>query len=405
MIPYNLLPIETHMAMITAELANVPVLQEAARMWTEARGWMDTAQTELRTRTGNLTPEWTDDAGRALSEKLQRSQAELQTWGERIDASGVSANLTTLASAIPEAHAEISGLYQAYLAAISNPFTAGAAVAIQQASGARMSALGAQFDSSMLTVAAAAGAANPAELVPGLNSSTPNVSMSDLTKTATDATNALSAVQGLESSLTGSGSASSDLSGLSNAVSNAGTGLTTPDLSSLTSGVGPSLAGLTGTATMPALPGGDFGIGALSGGSAPIAAMSSGSAGALGGASAMSLPMMSAPRATQQSASEEVQPGNTVGAVPMGGSPGGMGGGTGLAALRPGVAEGPGNQSGRGRPAAAESDGVLSALRGRSGTGEQGFTLPRTAQPGETDLHSVELLDEELWQVRSTSSW
>ncbi|QUQ67161.1 hypothetical protein [Kutzneria sp. CA-103260] len=403
MIPYNLLPIETHLAMITAELANVPVLQEAARMWTEARGWMDTAQAELRTRTGNLTPEWTDDAGRALSEKLQRSQAELQMWGERIDTSAVSANLTTLASAIPEAHAEVSGLYQAYLAAIANPLTAGAAVAIQQASGARMSALGAQFDSSMLTVCAAAGAANPAELVPGLNTSTPKVSMADLTKTATDATDALSAVQGLESSLTGGGSAS-DLSGLSNAVSNAGNGLTTPDLSSLTSGVGPSLAGLTGATTMPALPDGGFGIGALSGGSAPVAATSPGSVSALGGASAMSLPMMPSGRTARQSASEEVQPGNAVGAVPMGAPHAGTGGG-GLAALRPGTAEGPGNQSGRGRPAAAESDGVLSALRGRSGAGEQGFTLPRTAQSGEPDPHSVELLDEELWQVRSTSTW
>ncbi len=405
MIPYNLLPIETHMAMITAELANVPVLQDAARMWTEARGWMDTAQTELRTRTGNLTPEWTDDAGRALSEKLQRSQAELQTWGERIDSSGVAANLTTLASAIPEAHAEVSGLYQSYLAAISNPLTAGAALAIQQASGARMSALGAQFDSSMLTVASAAGAANPAELVPGLNASTPNVSMSDLTKTATDATAALTAVQGLESSLTGggSGSSSSDLAGLNNAVSNAGSNLT-----GLTSGLGPSLAGLTGTPTMPTLSGGGLGIGALSGGAAPAVATSL-PGGALGGASAMSLPMMSTARPTQQSdASEEVQPGNAnsgVGAVPMGGGAPQAGGGGGASTLGPGTADGPGNSAGRGRRAAAESDGVLSALRGRSGTGEQGFTLPSTAQPGETNLHSVELLDEELWQVRSTSSW
>jgi hypothetical protein len=149
-----------------------------------------------------------------------------------------------------------------------------------------------------------------------------------------------------------------------------------------------------------------LGIGALSGGSAPVAAMSSVPGGALGGASAMSLPMMSTGRPTQQSASEEVQPGNAggVGAVPMGGAPHGGGGG-GLAALRPGTAEGPGNSAGRGRRAAAESDGVLSALRGRSGTGEQGFTLPSTAQPGETNLHSVELLDEELWQVRSTSTW
>ncbi len=123
----------------------------------------------------------------------------------------------------------------------------------------------------------------------------------------------------------------------------------------------------------------------------------------------MSLPMMATGRPTQQSASEEVQSGNansTVGAVPMGGgAPHGGMGGAGLAALRPGTAEGPGNQPGKGRPASAESDGVLSALRGRAGTGEQSFTLPRAAQPGETNLHSVELLDEELWQVRSTSNW
>lgn len=401
-VPYNLLPIETHVAMINAEMAQVPVLQDAAEMWTEVRAWIDAAQTELRTRTGNLTPNWNDDAGRALAAKIQERETDLATWGERIDASNVSTVLTTLAAAIPPAQATVSGLYASYLAAIANPLTAPAAAGFQQASGACMSTLGAQFDVAMLAVCGAAGVSTPADLVPGLNTNgVPNVSASDLTKTANDATAALTALQGLDTSLTGGGSQSGQ-------SAQSASGTSTPSLPDLTSAAGPSLAGLPALPTIPNLPGdlgiGGLGVGDLTGGGVPPVAAAPGAFGAIGGTAPLSMPMMpgTSTRAAQSASGEEVQPGNAVGAVPMSTPIGGMGGG--ITPPQPGSAELAGNLPGLDRRA-AESGGVLSELRGRSGAGDPtGFTLPRVRQSGETDLPSVEVLDEELWQVRSTST-
>lgn len=408
-VPYNLLPIETHLAMITAQQASVPVLEDAARMWTEVRQWIETTRTELNNKVNTMSPHWTDDAGRALEEKLQRTLAELNAWGEQIDGSNVVSNLTTLAGAIPEAQAEVSGLYQSYLAAISNPFTAPAALAIQQASGARMTALGGQFDTSMLTVCAATGVKSPADLVPGLNngsSSGAGVSASDAAKTADDATSALSALQSLDSGLTG-GSGSANLSGLNGNLPSTDSSGSMPNLSDLTSGTGPSLAGLTPTLPTDALlstgvgglPGGFAGLTGLSGsGTPPMASgLSALPMGALGGAGG--LPMAMGPVASKQAsgAAEEVQPGyaGPVGAMPMGAA--GMGAGAGGGRPGPGVQTPAG--AGRGRRAAAEQDGVLAALRGRAGTGESaGFTLARPhgdAFPGP----AAQPLDEELWRV------
>ncbi|MFD1326075.1 WXG100 family type VII secretion target, partial [Micromonospora sonneratiae] len=242
-IPYNMLPIEAQLAMITAEQANVPVLIDAARMWTEVREWIETARTELHTRVGELAPTWTDDAGRAHEEKAQQTLAELKMWGERLDAAQVPEALTTLASAIPEALQTVTGLYQSYVAALSNPLTAWAAPGFQQAAGARMTALGSQFDMSMLKVVSGAGIQSPTDLLPesqGEALSAEGNSPADFIEAATAGVNVLSELQNLASSIS------------------SGAGIS--DLTDLNGSDGPSLAGLIpGPSTLDPVSGVSFG--------------------------------------------------------------------------------------------------------------------------------------------------
>ncbi|WP_188316323.1 WXG100 family type VII secretion target [Solihabitans fulvus] len=412
-IPYNLLPIEMHVAMISAELPNASVLADAARMWTEVRGWVEAAHTELNSRASTLSQGWNDDAGRALDEKVQRSLAELKTWGERIDGSNVVQTLTTMSTAIPEAHAEVTALHESYQAAMAVPFGLGvpAAIAIQQLSGTRMTALGAQFDGSMLSVCAAAGAATPADLVPGLdNIKAPTAA--ELAKSAESATSALSALQSLGSSLTGGGSGSTpDLSSLSpdltGGLGSTGSGASLPDL---TSAGGPSLAGLAPNTLMPGqLPGLESMSGGLSGGlpgsGAPPVPL--GALGGLGGLTGTGgVPSLMRPSGARRAAGSaaEIQPGaansaaskGTAGGMPMMPHAGRGAAGT----IRPSSTEHPTGRSGSGRRRAAETDGVAATLRGRSGTGDHGgFTMPRDRHAPETEFGSVELLDEELWEA------
>ncbi|GIG55877.1 hypothetical protein Lfu02_02490 [Longispora fulva] len=355
---YNAFPIESHLAMVNAQLASVAVLQDQAKMWTDVRAWIESARTELNTRIGNLATEWTDEAGRELETKTRRTLAELSGWGERIDSSQVVSNLTTLAGAIPEAASTVSGLYQAYVAALSNPFTAPAAFAIQQASGARMTALGAQLDASMLTVCAASGVASPAELVPGIQLP----SASEATKAAKAATEALSAVEGLVSSLTGgSGTGVGSLPGG-----------TLPDWSAPDwSSGGPALAGIGGGVDPAGFGGGMSSTGVPVGGIGPTGAAQappvasgalSGAAGT-GGAGGVLSPMM-----------------------PMSGGRGSGG------VPRAGAAERPAGRTGTRRKPANGSDGVLAGLRGRAGASDPAqFALPRD--------RSGEVLDSEIWDV------
>ncbi|GAA4523864.1 hypothetical protein [Amycolatopsis samaneae] len=401
-VPYNLLPIEMHLAMITAEQGNIPVLTDAARMWTECRAWIDQAAAELNTRVGELTPEWQDDAGRAHEEKVQRSLAELKMWGERIDAAKPAETLTTLASAIPGKVQEVTALHEAYQAALLNPFTAGMAPLIQQASGAVMTEMGAHYDMSMLKVVAASGIQNPGELMPAQQqSSTEGNSPADFIKAAEAGMNALTEVEGLAESL-GMGGGGGQGDGTSAPV----------DLSSLpgTGGHDPSglsLAGLApATSPMP-VSGAALGAAASGAGAPPVPSGMPGIFGAAGGMAG--IPTMAKPVAGKKAPSlaSEIRPGAATPAAakstgtsmpPMMPAHGGQSGTAGT--LRPGSGEQPTGRSGGSRRPAAGTDGVPSKLLGRSAKGnpDAEFTLSRGRRAGETDADSVQLLDEELWR-------
>lgn len=357
-VPYNALPIEAHVAMITAEQANVPVLADAARMWTEVRAWIESARVELHTRAQDLAPSWTDQAGREMEEKFQRSDAELKMWGERIDASRVSETLTTLAAAIPETMQTVSALYEGYLAAISNPFTAGLAIAFQQAAGTRMTALGGQFDMSMLTVCAASGIKSPGDVLPEL----PTVSKDDV-EAATAVLGAATSLQGLASSAAGAAGSLPDVS--------------LPDLP----GGDLSLAGVTTAPAPPALPSG----GLPGAGGAPT--LSGGPLLGVPATATTGLPLARPAGKRPEPTSQGVNPGKATGASPaippMMPPHGGQN-----STLRPSTTDSRANRSRTTRRSAEATDGVPETLRGRSGD-----TTPPAAP-----RYAGQPLDEELWQ-------
>ncbi|MEJ2858179.1 MULTISPECIES: hypothetical protein [unclassified Saccharothrix] len=357
-VPYNALPIEAHVAMITAEQANVPVLVDAARMWTEVRTWIESARVELHTRAQDLAPSWTDQAGREMEEKFQRADAELKMWGERIDASKVSETLTTLATAIPETMQTVTALYEGYLAAISNPFTAGLAVAFQQAAGTRMTALGGQFDMSMLTVCAASGIRSPGDVLPEL----PTVSKDDL-DAATAVLGAATSLQGLASSAAGASASLPDVS--------------LPDLPSGDL----SLAGVTtAPPSLPTggLPGTGGGAPALSGG--PLLSVPPTSSTGL----PLARPAGRRPEPTSHGASAKAA-GSTPAMPPMMPPQAPQQNGT----LRPSTSDSRTGRSRTTRRSTEATDGVPETLRGRSGD------TPPPAAP----QYAGQPLDEELWRL------
>lgn len=397
-VAYNMVPMEIMMPMIAAEHANIPVLTDAAKMWTEVREWVDATQRELNTRAGQLSPQWTDDAGREHEEKIQRTLAELKMWGERLDAAQVPATLTTLASDIQNTFQVVSGLNATYVTVAYNPLTAAAAVPLQQAAGTKMTELGGHFDMSMLKVVSGAGLETPGDVLPSspkAAASTQGNSPADFIKAATSGINFASA--GLD-----------DLQDLQSLGSSAGGGTGTADVSgSLPAGSsGLSLAGLAPNLTA-AMPVAGSSLGVLPpAGSAPVPTGLSSFAGASATAGLMPLAKPVAGKRTPSLAGE-ARPGvaetpatakSTTGtAPPMMSS--GLGQGT-AGTLRPSSAESPTGPSGSRRKPTTGTDGVPTTLRGRSGNGDPtDFTLGRRKHTGETESGSLQLLDEDLWSA------
>ncbi|GAB3728278.1 hypothetical protein GCM10027598_48590 [Amycolatopsis oliviviridis] len=404
MFPYGVLPMEVLVGCITQTQACIPVLTEKSMMWKEARAWVEEAKVELQTRANNLAPDWTDDAGRAFAEKTKVSLADLTLWGQRIDDSQVSEKLASLAAALPGAETTVLGLaaeYEACVLTLNFP----AAFGVQQQAGAFLSGLGNQFDMTMLSMCAAAGIANPADLVPGFPQVTG--SAADAVKTADAAVNLLTEVQSLTESLGVGGGSTSGSSGLLDGWN----GSEVPSASNpggTSAGGGPTLAGLAPSALAS---GGLAPSGGLSGGGLPSTGLASlppmpmrtlGAAGGLGGIPAASR-AGSGKRVTGPVA--EIPPGGTLGSAKATGGgmmpPGmpqhaaGAAGGT----VRPGAAEHPQERSGDDRRPASGTDGVMAALRGRAVEADgNGFTMPGHRRVAESDTGSLQLLEDDTWR-------
>ncbi|WP_027943978.1 hypothetical protein [Amycolatopsis taiwanensis] len=385
MIPYNVLPIEAHVWMIQQEQARIPVLLSAAQMFTEAHAWTQEAATQLQTNAGNLSPDWRDMAADSFQAKTGRSIADLKMWGDRIAGSQVSSQLTTLASTLPEALSTVLGLYGEYQAAISNIFTAGAAIPIWQASATRMTALGAQYDSTMLAVCAAAGVTNPGDLIPNFN-----ISSADAVKTANAAVDFLTEVQSLAQSVGGGSGSLGSPSSLKDLNLPSSVGFNPQDWASWQ---GPSLAGL-GASSLTA--GASGGMPSLSpAGSAPVASLPPGAVG-LVGSGLGGIPGLGGASGKRTTSSEaEIRPGAASSKTSGGGAvppmmPQNLGAG-GAGTLRPGVAEDSNGRSEGSHRHATAIDGVTAELRGRAGSSD-GFVLPR-GRRGESDTGTVELIE------------
>ncbi|QXV62316.1 hypothetical protein [Amycolatopsis sp. TNS106] len=395
---------EVMVGCITQTQACVPVLMQKSTMWKEARAWVEEAKVELQTRANDLAPDWTDDAGRAFEEKTKLSLADLTMWGQRIDDSQVSEKLASLAAALPEAQGIVLGMaaeYEAMMLSLNFP----GAFGVQQKAGVFLSGLGTRFDTTMLSMCAAAGIANPADLLPGFPQVTG--SAADAVKTADAAMNLLTEVQSLSESLGGgAGGKLPDSSGLLDGWN----GSEAPSASGLASsaGNGPTLAGLAPNALASGnLPGAP--LSALSGGGLPSSGLGAlppiplgtlGAAGGLGGVPAASR-AGSGKRALGSMA--EIPPGGTIGSAKGAGGgmmPPGMpqhAAGT-AGTVRPGAAEHPHERSEEAPRPASGADGVVAALRGRAVDGDgTGFTIPGHRR-AESDTGSLQLLEDDTWQ-------
>lgn len=266
-IPYNLLPMEMLVAMSSAEAANAPGYLEAARMWTEVRTWIDGARTELRTRSESLLPHWQDEAAQDWALRVQADDTDLAGWASRIDASQVSATLTTLSGAITRTHMEVMALNGQYLAALSNPLTAWAAVGFQQAAGAVMTALGAEFDLAIAKTASAAGVKAPNMPTVDIKPSADGNTAEDAIKALTATSDAMSELETLATSMGfgggGGGGATADYAG--GMPSLAGVNPTLPGTANLTSAA-------PGAGTAPTLSGMGLPYGTLGGAGLPVTA-------------------------------------------------------------------------------------------------------------------------------------
>ncbi|MFI7677938.1 hypothetical protein [Actinophytocola sp. NPDC049390] len=269
-IPYNMLPMEMLVAMSSAEAANAPGYVDAARMWTDVRTWIDSARTELRNRSESLLPHWQDAAAQEWATKVQAEDADLAGWAARIDAAQPSATLTTLAGAITRTNQEVLALHGQYMAALSNPLTAWAALGFQQAAGAVMTALGAQFEVAIAKTASAAGVEAPdiprVEIKPSAEGNTPEDAIKALTATsdAMSELQTLATTLGFGQSSAGGGGDLADYAG--GLPSLAGLNPTVPSGATLTSGAAP------GAGTAPTLSGMSLPYGTLGGAGFPATA-------------------------------------------------------------------------------------------------------------------------------------
>ncbi|HVV09006.1 hypothetical protein [Amycolatopsis sp.] len=392
-VPYNFLPVELMWPMIEAQHSKVPELTDAARMWTQVRQWIEDTSTQLNTRVGELAPQWTDEAGREHEAKAQRTLSELKMWGERLDAARIPDGLNALAGTVEATYVTMQGINAAYNAAKLNPAAWPTLPGLQQAAGTAMTALGGQFDTSMLQVVSGSGLGSPGDVLPeGPQPAKDGNSPADFIKAATSGVNAasagmdtLSALQDLGSSVTGT-----DLSSALAQPGSVSAGSTGPTLAglapSLTPVAGLSLGSLPSAGTPP-VPSGMFG---WAGGAAGAAAGLMPAARPVAGKRAPSLASEPEPGRAEESATKP----STGAMAPMMPRTGTNTAGT----LHPGSVE-PGSRSSSGRKSASGTDGVPATLRGRSRTEEAGeFTLARRRGEDDTDSGSVQLLDEDLWR-------
>ncbi|GAB1509187.1 hypothetical protein [Actinophytocola sp. KF-1] len=352
-IPYNMLPMEMLVAMSSAEVANAPGYLDAARMWTDVRTWIDSARTELRNRSESLLPHWQDQAARDWAAQVEADDADLAGWAARIDASQVPATLTTLAGTITRTHQEVLALHGQYLAAMSNPLTQWAALGFQQAAGAVMTALGAEFDVAIAKTASAAGVKAPdipaVEIKPAADGNTAE----DAVKALTATSGAMSELETLATTL-GFGQSGGGGGGHSGGLpSLAGLDTTLSAMPNLTSGATPG-AGAAPTLSGMSLPYGTLGATGLPATAKPLAAKRAPVA------AADIAPGVSNPAAAAAARAGAVPPMMPPMMPPMGAGAAG-------AAVRPATSTTPTGRSRTTRGKTDGSDAVPADLRGRAG--------------------------------------
>ncbi|WP_370964231.1 hypothetical protein [Amycolatopsis sp. cg9] len=433
---------ETYRKLTAERDQHIPKLLAARQMWSDARGWIQRQAGLLLAQATHLTgaDRWPDAAGRAFLQRALRDVAVMQSWVDRsgitssllatgipatappgVPSSQVFDGLDALVAGIREAQAVVEGLRNRYRSMSEEdrakhldeiygkvaeqltglrPKYEAASTALKHApgpawAGPRGGASSTSEPSSSPGPAAAApGTAGPASPGPAPGTAQPPAQPSTQEAPATEdplkaalaeAPNALDAasqaLQGLQQLVGGGGDSPSptDLGSLTPAEVAARLS-TLADGSSAGSGL-PSLAGGGG-----APPGG----GAGAAGFAAAAPMPSPAPDPVATAAA-AVPAGSAFTTAGAAAASSAGPGMMPPAQPRGGGKAGSG-------VKPGDAEHA--ATGRSRKPGATPGVPLLGRAGRRGSKAGPPPAPRRRWDSEND--TVQLLDEELWQVDKT---
>ncbi|MFC4079367.1 hypothetical protein [Amycolatopsis samaneae] len=442
---------------ITAEKSHLEKLAQAAWMWRESRAWIKTQADLLITQATQLTSRdhWPDEAGQLFLKRVLRDVAIMASWA---DPSWMSTSMLTngipvsrgvkatdlfdrigeLSRGIATTQSTVERLRDDYhamsdkdkeknradyerqateqLTALAPAYRA-VAVAMRDAVGKSWAGPGATTpaqpgneppSSAGPGPASADPAAAPAPESPQENPAAPeqpSEQQQDPLKAALEeAPNALDslsqAIQGL-SQLIGGGSSSpsptdplssigplgpGDLGPLGPAEFADRLGYASPDDSGL-----PSLAGLGGDGA-----GGPFGGGGGGGAGTSAVSPAANPASAIGGTGAALSPAASGAMAGAAGAAGTSGPGMM---PPM--QPSQAGKGKSAGGINPGAAEHPAT----GRPRARGSGGTPGvSLRGRAGRRGGGGPAPVARRRWDTGNETVQLLDEELWEVDQNDS-
>jgi hypothetical protein len=449
---YASMKLDQQVALVQAELPVTDALTSKAEMWRQAKTEIDEASTSLTRTTDQLEPAWTDKAGDQFAKKNRNAVRNLDTWSRNIQVNDPPKALGDLSAKIVQTATNVINNYNAAQQEISQ------IVAVTQAdfdarkkeieekyqklNATELTALDTEYDNTAakITAAAAGGdweqAPKPGQDGGSKNTTTPT-SPTTNAKTGADQSQpannmmaqdqqpvptpeqqtgqpeqALTAEQGLDNGAPQTSGATDDPS-LSGGLGSAPIAPPSYTPTPLPSTTVPS-AGMLPFAPVAGL--GGLGGGVHGGGGGGVRAPGGGGVRVPGvGVGSPTIPTAASPVSGAATPVQAAAPGLS-GTTPSAGGPGGPGGmpmmppmGMGAGAgVGGGSGGGPGSgavqRPGNGRRRQGDSTaGMPPALRGKAGKADP-HSFTTRSRTAESDIPTtVQLIDEDLWQVDGTA--
>lgn len=415
--------IEKQLAYIRAENAGHPArLMRASAMWKGLHAQLSTVAQNLHSGSATLSPQWRDSVGILMGDRVDRTVASLNEWIDKIATQPATA-LEDLARAIQTTLGQVEAIYARYLQELRTLATYSMATEADvaalkaryaQEAGQVMDKLAEQFATTAQAVAGSLGGEYDGPLSSGGPSG--------------GATSSGAAQAGAPAGAPAGGAAGGAPAGAGASPAGAAPAGAMPagaaQGGAVPSGAGPSLAGLGSPTIPPSIPPSSIpplspSLPSAGGGSIglpPLATPTAGLGGirgpvSAGGAAVPSIPRVANPGATTIPAAVPNAP-----VVPTGlagsssGSPSGAGRFGGVPPMVPPMGAGVGSNSGQPKPGNGKgteatkgkpqrgTPGVPAKLRG-SAPERAGSAVPRSSRRRDDEPTTIELLDEEVWQV------